>query len=237
MKKLVALFLVAGSLLSGCGATTSTTQSTSSAQASSSSTTISESTADSSKEQEQIEKKKEEEKQKAEKAALEKKVTEAESALSQAEANPTKENYATASAAIQALPENKQELTSRLAAIDSTIKAKEAEEERKKQEEIARQQAEQAQQEAIAQQQAEQARQEAIAQQQAEQARQQAAAEQASQQAQAAAPEQNNEQTVYVTPTGSKYHTHKCGNGTYTPATLSEAQSRGLTPCSKCYGN
>lgn len=223
-EKLVALFLVAGSLLSGCGATTSTTQSTSSAQASSSSTTISESTADSSKEQEQIEKKKEEEKQKAEKAALEKKVTEAESALSQAEANPTKENYATASAAIQALPENKQELTSRLAAIDSTIKAKEAEEERKKQEEIARQQAEQAQQEAIAQQ-------------QAEQARQQAAAEQASQQAQAAAPEQNNEQTVYVTPTGSKYHTHKCGNGTYTPATLSEAQARGLTPCSKCYGN
>nr|WP_286012192.1 hypothetical protein [Enterococcus faecium] len=224
-------------MLSGCGATTSTTQSTSSAQASSSSTTISESTADSSKEQEQIEKKKEEEKQKAEKAALEKKVTEAESALSQAEANPTKENYATASAAIQALPENKQELTSRLAAIDSTIKAKEAEEERKKQEEIARQQAEQAQQEAIAQQQAEQERQEAIAQQQAEQARQQAAAEQASQQAQAAAPEQNNEQTVYVTPTGSKYHTHKCGNGTYTPATLSEAQARGLTPCSKCYGN
>ncbi|HDP1318230.1 TPA: hypothetical protein P5Y25_000448 [Enterococcus faecium] len=144
-------------------------------------------------------------------------MAEAESALSQAEANPTKENYATASAAIQALPENKQELTSRLAAIDSTIKAKEAEEERKKQEEIARQQAEQAQQEAIAQ--------------------QQAAAEQASQQAQAAAPEQNNEQTVYVTPTGSKYHTHKCGNGTYTPATLSEAQARGLTPCSKCYGN
>lgn len=171
-----------------------------------------------------LKRKKEEEKQKAEKAALEKKVTEAESALSQAEANPTKENYATASAAIQALPENKQELTSRLAAIDSTIKAKEAEEERKKQEEIARQQAEQAQQEAIAQQ-------------QAEQARQQAAAEQASQQAQAAAPEQNNEQTVYVTPTGSKYHTHKCGNGTYTPATLSEAQARGLTPCSKCYGN
>ena len=51
-------------------------------------------------------------------------MTEAESALSQAEANPTKENYATASAAIQALPENKQELTSRLAAIDSTSKQK-----------------------------------------------------------------------------------------------------------------
>lgn len=45
------------------------------------------------------------------------------------------------------------------------------------------------------------------------------------------------ETTVYVTPTGSKYHSHKCGNGTYTPAPLSSALSRGLTPCSKCFGN
>lgn len=45
------------------------------------------------------------------------------------------------------------------------------------------------------------------------------------------------EMTVYVTPTGSKYHTHKCGNGTYTPASLSSAQARGLTPCKKCFGN
>ncbi|SKA04201.1 hypothetical protein SAMN02745116_02225 [Pilibacter termitis] len=49
---------------------------------------------------------------------------------------------------------------------------------------------------------------------------------------------QSNEQaqTVYVTPTGSKYHTHKCGNGTYSPTTLDEAQARGLTPCKKCFG-
>ncbi|MBC1520391.1 hypothetical protein HB912_01875 [Listeria aquatica] len=45
-----------------------------------------------------------------------------------------------------------------------------------------------------------------------------------------------NEQQVLVTKTGSKYHNRKCGNGTYYPATLSEAKARGLTPCSKCYG-
>lgn len=44
------------------------------------------------------------------------------------------------------------------------------------------------------------------------------------------------ETTVYITRTGSKYHTHKCGNGTYYPASLSDAQARGLTPCSKCFG-
>ena len=42
--------------------------------------------------------------------------------------------------------------------------------------------------------------------------------------------------TVLITPTGSKYHTHQCGNGTYYPVSLSEALARGLTPCSKCYG-
>lgn len=43
------------------------------------------------------------------------------------------------------------------------------------------------------------------------------------------------ETTVYVTKTGTKYHSRKCGNGTYTPTTLSNALARGLTPCSKCY--
>lgn len=43
------------------------------------------------------------------------------------------------------------------------------------------------------------------------------------------------EEMVLITRTGSKYHTHKCGNGTYYQATLSEAQRRGLSPCSKCY--
>lgn len=42
---------------------------------------------------------------------------------------------------------------------------------------------------------------------------------------------------VYVTPTGSKYHTHACGRGNYQPSTLSAAKARGLTPCSKCFPN
>lgn len=41
--------------------------------------------------------------------------------------------------------------------------------------------------------------------------------------------------TVLVTPTGSKYHARKCGNGTYTATTLADAQANNLTPCSKCY--
>ena len=45
------------------------------------------------------------------------------------------------------------------------------------------------------------------------------------------------ETTVYVTPTDSKYHAYKCGNGTYTPTTLSNALAMGLTPCSKCFGS
>lgn len=43
--------------------------------------------------------------------------------------------------------------------------------------------------------------------------------------------------TVYVTPTGSKYHTHKCGRGTYYAASLSSALARGLTACKKCFGS
>ncbi len=45
------------------------------------------------------------------------------------------------------------------------------------------------------------------------------------------------ETMVYVTPTGTKYHSRICGNGNYTLAPLSEALARGLTPCSKCYGS
>lgn len=43
--------------------------------------------------------------------------------------------------------------------------------------------------------------------------------------------------TVYITKTGEKYHTHKCGNGTYFPSSLSEARDMGLTACSKCFPN
>lgn len=40
---------------------------------------------------------------------------------------------------------------------------------------------------------------------------------------------------VYITKTGKRYHyDNKCNGGTYYSTTLSEAQSRGLTPCNKC---
>ena len=39
--------------------------------------------------------------------------------------------------------------------------------------------------------------------------------------------------TVYITRTGEKYHTHKCGNGNYFPSSLSSAKAMGLTACSK----
>ena len=45
------------------------------------------------------------------------------------------------------------------------------------------------------------------------------------------------ETTVYVTPTGSKYHTHKCGRGNYYASSLSSALARGLTACKKCFGS
>ena len=53
------------------------------------------------------------------------------------------------------------------------------------------------------------------------------------------APQENqaNSHTVYITPTGSKYHyDNNCNGGTYIPSTLAEAQAMGLTPCKKCAG-
>lgn len=43
-----------------------------------------------------------------------------------------------------------------------------------------------------------------------------------------------NAATVYVTPTGSKYHSYPCGRGSYSPTSLSNALAMGLTPCAKC---
>ena len=41
--------------------------------------------------------------------------------------------------------------------------------------------------------------------------------------------------TIYVTPTGEKYHySGNCNGGTYIESTLEEALSRGLEPCKKC---
>ncbi|RSU01455.1 hypothetical protein CBF34_07210 [Vagococcus penaei] len=42
-------------------------------------------------------------------------------------------------------------------------------------------------------------------------------------------------QTVYVTPTGKKYHTHAHGRGNFSPSTLESAKASGLTPCNVCY--
>lgn len=47
--------------------------------------------------------------------------------------------------------------------------------------------------------------------------------------------ESSTNKTVYITKTGKRYHyDNNCNGGTYYPSTLSEAQSRGLTPCNKC---
>lgn len=53
----------------------------------------------------------------------------------------------------------------------------------------------------------------------------------------AAAEEKTAEKTVYVSATGSKYHSKPdCGNmSSAKEITLSEAQSRGLTACSRCW--
>ncbi|OQO70173.1 hypothetical protein BH747_08410 [Enterococcus villorum] len=113
----------------------------------------------------EAERKAEEEKQKqeAERKAKEQekinqKTAEATTALEQAEATPTRENYNTAAAAIQAIPNGNQNLSHRLATLDATIKTNEAAEaERQRQAAIQAEQTKQAaeatQKEAQAQQQ------------------------------------------------------------------------------------
>ncbi|EPA0803202.1 hypothetical protein ACQZUA_000749 [Enterococcus hirae] len=95
-------------------------------------------------------KKQEEEKQKieAERKAQEERQKQAENeattALSQAEAHPTRENYNSAATLIQAIPNGNQHLSARLATVDATIKANEAAEaERQRQAAAAQEQANQ----------------------------------------------------------------------------------------------
>ena len=57
--------------------------------------------------------------------------------------------------------------------------------------------------------------------------------QQAEQQKQAQQANQN--QTVLITETGTKYHSRECGSGTFSQTTLEQAQDMGLTPCEKCY--
>ena len=73
-------------------------------------------------------------------------------------------------------------------------------------------------------------------------AAEQAAAEQAAAQAQAeqeaaAQTQQPQEQMVWISQSGSKYHSNSsCSNmKNPTQITISEAQDRGLEPCKKCY--
>ena len=95
-------------------------------------------------------KKQEEEKQKieAERKAQEERQKQAENeattALSQAEAHPTRENYNATATLIQAIPNGNQHLSARLATVDATIKANEAAEaERQRQAAAAQEQANQ----------------------------------------------------------------------------------------------
>ncbi len=47
--------------------------------------------------------------------------------------------------------------------------------------------------------------------------------------------EKDTSGTVYVTPTGKRYHLDPdCGGKNSRPATLNDATGRGLTPCKKC---
>ena len=46
-----------------------------------------------------------------------------------------------------------------------------------------------------------------------------------------------NSATVYVTPTGKRYHySGSCNGGSYSPTTLDNALRMGLTPCKKYVG-
>lgn len=43
--------------------------------------------------------------------------------------------------------------------------------------------------------------------------------------------------TVYITPTGKRYHyDNHCNDGSYSPTTLDKAKAAGLTPCKRCAG-
>lgn len=53
----------------------------------------------------------------------------------------------------------------------------------------------------------------------------------------AAAAAEQSSTTVYITPTGKRYHyDNHCNDGNYSPTTLDKAESAGLTPCKRCAG-
>lgn len=150
----------------------------------------------------------------AEKEKNEQLVASATAAVEKAEQEPTNEAYYNeAIKQIDALNSPNQALTKRVAVVKTQLDAHK--EKQRKEAEAQKLAAEKAQKEQAEAQQAAQAPAEVET----------AAAN--------AGPETSA--TVLVTPTGSKYHARKCGNGTYTATTLADAQANNLTPCSKCY--
>lgn len=146
------------------------------------------------------------------KETAEKQLASAREAVEKAEQEPTDDHYNQAIARIKELPNGHPDLSNRANNVKQTLTA----------------QKEEAKKVAEAQKKAEQEAQAAE--------QQQAQAAVAAQTPETPAPDTQAVSTsVLVTPTGQKYHNRKCGNGTYTPATLEEAQARGLTPCSKCF--
>ncbi|MGM0123062.1 hypothetical protein IGI37_000428 [Enterococcus sp. AZ194] len=142
-----------------------------------------------------------------EKETKDKLYAEATKAVEAAEKTPSNDACRSASEALAKLPAKDDGLTKRVAAVQQTVKQKEEQALKEKQEQEKREKEQLAQ---------------------AEQERQR-------QEEQAAAAANQAEERVMVTRTGKKYHTHKCGNGDYYEATLSEALNRGLTACSKCF--
>lgn len=122
-------------------------------------------------------------------------------------------------------------------AQEEAEKKKEEEEKAKKEKEAAekaeqeRLAAEKAEQERLA---AEKAEQERLAAEKAEQER--LAAEQAAQ-ATRSMPGEDYDYTVYITPTGEKYHSSGCSylHGNETPISKQEAENQGYGPCSRCH--
>lgn len=136
----------------------------------------------------------------------EQKTLKAKEAIEKAEKSLSEEDYNSAVSLIEKISDGNSDFSSRISKVKQSIDEKK-EEERVAQEKAAAEAASQAQ----------------------------AVADAAAAQAEANAQQENNQQIVLVTPTGKKYHSRKCGNGTYTEATLQEALNRGLTPCAKCF--
>ncbi|MDU2104811.1 MAG: hypothetical protein E7E96_10300 [Enterococcus faecalis] len=149
----------------------------------------------------------------AEKEKNEQLVASATAAVEKAEQEPTNEAYYNeAVKQIDALNSPNQALTKRVTVVKTQLDAQKLAAEKAQKEQA-----------------------EAAAKAQAEAEAQQAAQAPAEVETAAANAGPETSATVLVTPTGSKYHARKCGNGTYTATTLADAQARGLTPCSKCY--